>query len=134
VIEEIPMTTMTIIRRSIVGLAAGAAAALLVTSAAVAHAHLVRATPAAGSTIGAAPADVVLRFSEKLETVFSSVVVRDAAGKQVDKADVAVDKADRFLMRVSLPPLTPGAYKVEWRAMSVDTHKSNGEFSFVVGE
>ena len=120
--------------RSILGCAVGAAMTLSAATTAFAHAHLVRATPAMGSTIHEAPAEVLLRFNEKLETAFSSVVVRDSAGKQVDKADAQVDKADRLQMRVSLPPLSPGTYKVEWRVMSADTHKVNGNFSFVVGE
>jgi methionine-rich copper-binding protein CopC len=122
------------IARSILALAAGAVVTLLATATAFAHAHLVRATPSAGGTIQAAPTEVLLRFSEKLESVFTLVVVRDSAGKQVDKADTQVDKADRFVTRVSLQPLTPGTYKVEWRALSTDTHKVNGNFTFVVGE
>ncbi|HWN49662.1 MAG TPA: copper resistance protein CopC, partial [Xanthobacteraceae bacterium] len=65
---------------------------------------------------------------------FSSVVVRDAAGKQVDKGESTVDKADRMVIRVLLPPLEPGVYKVEWRAVSADTHKIDGNFTFKVGE
>ena len=102
--------------------------------AAFAHAHLVRATPAAGSTVGTPPEEVALRFNEKLEGSFSSILVRDAAGKQVDKGDARVDKADRTIIRISLPPLTPGVYTVEWRAMSSDTHKVNGDFTFQVGQ
>ncbi len=107
---------------------------LSATIAASAHAHLVRATPAAGGTVQVAPSEVTLRFSEKLEPKFSSVVVRDAAGKQVDKGDASVDKADRMVIRVLLPPLEPGVYKVEWKAVSADTHKVNGDFTFKVGE
>jgi methionine-rich copper-binding protein CopC len=121
-------------QRPIIVLAASAVLALSATTVAFAHAHLVRATPAAGGTVQAAPAEVVLRFSEKLEPKFSSVVVRDSAGKQVDKGDAAVDKADRMVIRVLLPPLEPGVYKVEWKAVSADTHKINGDFTFKVGE
>jgi copper resistance protein C len=123
-----------LIARSIFGSAASAALILSAVTTAFAHAHLVRATPTAGGTVHEAPAEVLLRFNEKLESVFSSVVVRDSTGKQVDKHDAQVDKADRLLMRVSLPPLTPGTYKVEWRVMSADTHKVNGNFTFMVGE
>ena len=82
----------------------------------------------------AAPTEVMLRFSERLEPKFSSAVVRDSAGKQVNKADATVDTADRMIMRVVLPPLEPGVYKVEWRVMSADTHKVDGDFTFTVGE
>jgi copper resistance protein C len=101
---------------------------------AFAHAHLVRAAPAAGSAVKDAPAEVTLTFSEKLEPAFTTAIIRDATGKQVDKADARVDKTDRTTVRVSLPPLTPGVYTVEWRVMSADTHKTNGNFTFKVGE
>ena len=119
-------------RRSITMLAASAALLVGGTVAALAHAHLVRATPAAGGTVQAAPTEVMLRFSEKLEPKFSSVIVRDSEGKQVSKGDAIVDKSDRMIM--VLPPLEPGVYKVEWRVMSADTHKVDGDFTFTVGE
>jgi methionine-rich copper-binding protein CopC len=121
-------------QRSIVVFAATAVLSLPCATAAFAHAHLVRAVPAVGGTVHDAPSEVTLRFSEKLEPKFSSIVVRDSAGKQVDKGDAAVDKADRMLIRVPLPPLEPGVYKVEWKAVSTDTHKVSGDFTFKVGD
>ena len=76
---------------------------------------------------------MTLRFNERLENSFSSAVVRDAAGKQVDKGDGAVDKKDRRIIHVSLPALDSGVYRVEWRAVSADTHRVNGDFTFKVG-
>ena len=113
-----------------------AACAVLVLSGATAFAHprLVRATPAVDGTVRTAPSDVTLRFNEKLEPAFSAVVIRDSAGKQVDKGDVQLDKADRRIMRVSLPPLVPGVYKVEWRVVAADTHKVEGDFTFRIGQ
>jgi methionine-rich copper-binding protein CopC len=99
-----------------------------------AHAQLVRAEPTAGGNVGKAPSEVTLHFNERLESAFSSVVVRDAAGKRVDKGNGAVDKKDHKVIRVSLPDLEPGVYKVEWRAVSADTHRINGDFTFKVGE
>jgi len=121
--------------RTITVLAASAALVLCGAVSALAHAHLVRATPAVGGTVQTPPSEVTLRFNEKLEAAFSSIVVRDSTGKQVDKGDAAVDKSDRTLMRVPLQqPLAPGVYKVEWKAMSADTHKIDGNFTFKVGE
>jgi methionine-rich copper-binding protein CopC len=102
--------------------------------AAYAHAHLERAVPAAGATETTAPSEVMLHFSEKLEPKFSTAVVKDAAGLQVDKRDARVDEADRTTLRVSLPPLGPGQYKVEWRVISVDTHASKGDYGFRIGK
>ena len=122
------------IGRSMFALALGVVVPFLAVGAAFAHAHLVRATPAVGTTVHEAPTELLLRFNEKLESSFSSIVVRDSDGKQIDKADASVDKADRLLLRVSVPPLKAGVYKVEWRVMSTDTHKVNGNFSFTVGQ
>lgn len=122
------------IARIFITMSTGVALVAAAATAALAHAHLVRATPAPGTTIHAAPDDITLRFNEKIEPAFSSVVVRDASGKQVDKADAQVDAADRTVLRVSLQPLEPGTYKVEWKAVSADTHKVSGDFTFVVGK
>jgi methionine-rich copper-binding protein CopC len=113
-----------------------AACAVLVLSGATAFAHprVVSATPAVGGTVKTAPSEVTIRFNEKLEPAFSSVTIRDSTGKQVDKGNPQVDKADHRIIRVSLPPLAPGAYKVEWRAVAADTHKVEGDFTFRIGQ
>jgi methionine-rich copper-binding protein CopC len=90
--------------------------------------------PPAGGSVAAAPTEVLASFSEPLEAAFSSVVVRDAVGKRVDKADARIDPADRSTIRVSLPPLSQGIYIVVWRAVTTDTHKTEGAFIFRVGE
>jgi methionine-rich copper-binding protein CopC len=99
-----------------------------------AHAQLRSSTPSAGGTVATAPAEVLVNFSEPLESSFSTLVVRDAVGKRVDKADAHLDKADRTTMRVSLPSLAQGIYIVEWRALTTDTHRTEGAFIFRVGE
>ena len=122
-------------QRTVAILAASATLVLSTTVTALAHAHLVRATPAVGGTVQVPLSEVTLRFNERLEGKFSSVVVRDSTGKQVDKGDGAVDRNDRTLMRVQLQqPMAPGVYKVEWKVMSADTHKVDGNFTFKVGE
>ena len=97
-----------------------------------AHPKLVSAEPTVDGTVSAAPNEVMLRFNERLEASFSSVVIRDADGKQVDKKDSKLDRSDRRILRVSVPALSPGLYKVEWHAMSADTHKVEGDFTFRV--
>ena len=95
-----------------------------------AHAALANASPSVGSTISVAPHEVVLTFTEKLEAAFSKVTVIDASGTEVSQGKVQVsDNA----MRISLKPLNAGTYKVNWRAVSIDTHKLEGSFTFSVG-
>jgi methionine-rich copper-binding protein CopC len=114
-----------------------AASTLLIGAAAGtawAHAELKQASPAVDGTVQPAPAEVTLKFSERLEPAFTAVIVRDAVGKRVDKADGHIDRADRTVMRASLQPLSPGTYIVEWRALTTDTHRTEGAFIFRVGQ
>jgi hypothetical protein len=110
------------------------ALALLLCSApfAGAHAFLDHAEPKVGSKVQTSPTEVKVWFTQKLVAAFSNLQVFDADGKEVDKKDKKVDKADQELFTVSLPPLKPGKYKVVWRAASVDTHVTNGDFAFEV--
>ena len=110
------------------------ALALLLSGAAGAgaHAFLERADPRAGSTVKTPPTRVRLWFTESLEPAFSSVRVRDEAGRRVDEGDSQVDPSNTRLLRVSLPPLPPGTYKVIWRVLSVDSHVTEGDFTFRV--
>lgn len=97
-----------------------------------AHAFLRRAVPLVGSTIPAAPATVTLEYTEALEPKFSTIVVQDAKGTRVDKGDVHAAPNDPKRLIVSLPSLPPGTYKVQWRVLSVDTHHTEGNFTFTV--
>ena len=95
-----------------------------------AHAFLKDSEPAVGGTVQTSPNEVRIRFTENIEPAFSSIKVFDAAGEQVDKRDVHLDRSDRALLHVSLPRLGAGIYKVVWRVVSVDTHVTNGNFTF----
>ena len=98
-----------------------------------AHAHLDRANPAVGSTVTPAPKEVVLWFTNQLEPAFSSIEVRDEKGASVQAGKALVDRSNRTRMSVPLKSLPPGSYKVMWRVLSVDTHRTQGDFSFRVG-
>ena len=95
-----------------------------------AHAFLRDADPGVGSTIQTSPGEVRIRFTENIEPAVSSIQVFDASGKEVDKRDLHLDHSDPALLHVSLPSLGPGPYKVVWRVVSVDTHVTNGNFTF----
>lgn len=97
-----------------------------------AHAVLDYSVPAPRSTVRASPKELTLKFTERLEAAFSRVRVLDAKGNEVDRGDSRIDGADPTTLRVSLPPLSPGRYRVSWRVLSIDTHVSRGEFSFDV--
>lgn len=109
------------------------AAAMLAPLPAVAHAHLDRAMPAPGSVHATPPKDVSIWFTEALEAKFSTIEVRDANGVAVNAGAAAAVTGNTAQLRVPLKALQPGTYKVIWRVLSVDTHRSKGEFSFKVG-
>ena len=90
-----------------------------------------RASPKVGSTVDSAPKEIVLWFTEKLEPAFSTVEVRNEHGATVRTGKATVS-GDRTQLRVPLQALPPGTYKVNWRVLSVDTHATQGDFSFKV--
>ena len=98
-----------------------------------AHAHLDHSTPAAGSVAAPAPKEIALWFTEALEPKFSAIEVRNAKDEAMQADKATVDDDNRAVLRVALKPLPPGTYKVIWRVLSVDTHRTNGSFTFRVG-
>jgi methionine-rich copper-binding protein CopC len=94
-----------------------------------AHAFLDRADPRVGSTVSAAPGEVVLSFTQNLEPAFSTVEVTDASGQRMDEGKPTIAGK---LMRVRLRAIPSGTYRVKWRVLSVDMHTTEGAFSFEV--
>jgi methionine-rich copper-binding protein CopC len=104
---------------------------MLAAGQASAHAMLDHAEPRVGNNIATAPHEVTLWFTQKLEPAFSTVTVTDAAGKRVDDGKTRVSGSQ---MSVSLRPGGTGTYHVKWRALSVDSHATDGSFTFQVGQ
>ncbi len=105
---------------------------LAVSSGTAAHAHafLDHASPLVGGTVAAAPREVSLWFTQSIEPAFSRVEVTDANGARVDQGKAQVNGST---MRVGLKPLGAGTYRVHWHILSVDTHTTQGSFTFHVG-
>ena len=101
-------------------------------SLALAHSGLQRAEPPVESTLKRPPKELKLYFSERLEPAYSRVRVEDGQGARVDRDDSRVDRSNPLLLRVTLPPLAPGTYAVIWRVLSVDSHITEGRFTFRV--
>jgi copper resistance protein C len=108
------------------------AASAFATTEAEAHAFLDHAVPAVGSSVRTAPTEISAWFTQELEPAFSTIEVTDAGGTRVDKADPHVDPSDATELHVSLKPLPAGDYRVHWRVLSVDTHRTDGTFPFTV--
>jgi methionine-rich copper-binding protein CopC len=103
---------------------------LLASGAANAHAMLDHSDPRVGNKVASLPPEVTLTFTQKLEPAFSSITVTNAAGQRVDSGKTRVSGNQ---MSVSLKGGGAGTYRVNWRVLSVDTHRTEGGFSFQVG-
>jgi methionine-rich copper-binding protein CopC len=104
---------------------------VLATAGASAHALLDHAEPRVGNTVAAPPREVTLWFTQKLEPALSSITVTNAAGQRIDIGKVSISGSQ---MSVSLRPGGPGTYRVNWQVLSVDAHRTNGNFTFQVGQ
>lgn len=97
------------------------------------HAFLDHSKPRVGSTVKTVPKTVEIWFTEKLNATFSKAKVLNAVGKKVNAKKAQISKKNSALLIVKLPAKLPnGTYKVVWRVTSVDTHVTEGSFSFTV--
>jgi copper resistance protein C len=97
---------------------------------AAAHAMLEQASPTAGSIIKTSPREVHLKFSEPLEPRFSKVEVRSATGAVIAVGSAGHGRSNELAVHV--PALHPGKYNVIWKVLSIDSHTTQGNFSFEV--
>ncbi|MGQ0443907.1 MAG: copper resistance CopC family protein [Beijerinckiaceae bacterium] len=95
-----------------------------------AHAWLDHAEPRVGNTVSP-PSAVTLWFTQNIEQAFTTMEVLNTAGAHVSVGSPRIDSANS-LMQIGLKPLPPGVYRVRWRALSVDSHKTEGSFTFEV--
>jgi len=103
---------------------------LLASGDARAHAFLDHAEPRVGNKVATPPREVTLWFTQKLEPAFSTITVTNPAGQRVDTGKARVSGSQ---MSVSLRPGGTGTYHVTWHVLSVDTHTTEGNFTFQVG-
>ena len=99
------------------------------TGSARAHAFLDHAEPRVGNKVAAAPRQVTLWFTQILEPAFSTISVTNSAGERVDTGKTRVSGEQ---MSISIRSAGAGTYHVTWRVLSVDTHTTDGNFTFQV--
>jgi|SRR6185312_3119112 len=111
-------------------LAVAVLAAPLSATNALAHAHLLKSTPVDGA-VTASPQMIMLAFSEKVVDKLSGFDVTKADGTRVDTAVMTAD-GGKILHAMPSKPLTPGAYKISWHAVTDDGHRTEGTIAFTV--
>ncbi|HET7561580.1 MAG TPA: copper resistance protein CopC [Rhodanobacteraceae bacterium] len=100
---------------------------------AAAHTFPDNSSPHVGATVSASPKTVKVWFGGEIEPVFSTLIVKNAAGKQVSDGKGKVAPDNHKLLEASLPtPLPPGNYAVYWSVIAHDGHHTEGHFAFTV--
>lgn len=99
---------------------------------AAAHAALKSSVPLAGAVLAVAPKEIAISFNEAVEEAFSSITVKDAAGKPVAIGKSTVDAQNHLVLKAPLPSLASGTYAVHWVAVGPDGHRRKGDFSITV--
>src|SRR5262249_10214931 len=118
-------------RRCVLGVLA-AATVTLSTAGALAHAFLDRAVPPVGGTAAASPPEIRLFFSEAIEPRFSTIALTSIDGRPIQTGPSTVDPHDQPQFMLPLPAPPSGRYKVPWHVISVDTHATQGDFTFEI--
>jgi methionine-rich copper-binding protein CopC len=96
-----------------------------------AHSFPEQENPAAGATLAAPPAQVSIKYDAPIEKLFDSLQVLDSTGQDKAAGSPQVS-ADGYQLSVPVAKLTPGDYTVKWRVVCVDTHHTEGSYTFTV--
>jgi copper resistance protein C len=108
----------------------GVALLIAATPAAFAHAILVEASPAAGSTVGGPDFVVRLRFNSRVDGARSHLGL-----VQADRPERAVTidpQPAPERLTAKLTGIAPGAYRLRWQVLAADGHITRGEVPFRV--
>jgi methionine-rich copper-binding protein CopC len=102
-----------------------------VTVAASAHSFPEQETPPAGATLTEPPTQVTIKYDAPIEKLFASLEVLNSAGQNEAVGEPQVS-ADGWTLSVPVNKLQPGEYTVQWRVVCIDTHHTQGSYSFTV--
>ncbi|EFB1502516.1 CopC domain-containing protein YobA [Escherichia albertii] len=108
-------------------------ASLTTTPSVWAHAHLTHQYPAANAEVTAAPQAISLNFSEGIESGFSGAKITGSQNESINTRPAKRNEQDKNQLIIPLAdPLKPGTYTVNWHVVSVDGHKTKGQYTFSV--
>lgn len=111
---------------------AGAALLAACSTGALAHAVVRQSSPAQGAILATAPEEVTITFNEKVEKLFSTATLKNAAGATVVTTKAKIDPANPSTLRLAVPALKSGKYVVNWTAVGQDGHRRTGAINFSV--
>lgn len=96
-----------------------------------AHSFPESETPPAGATLNKPPPRIIIKYDAPIEKLFASLEVVNDGGQNeaVGPAEVSADGSE---LSVPISKLGPGDYTVKWRVVCIDTHHTEGSYSFSV--
>ena len=100
---------------------------------AFAHAELTSSNPANQAILAEKPPEILLTFSEDIDSVSDSIRLVDAEGKPVPLGPIDQSQGADTLRAPVPATIAEGTYIVGWQAISADSHKIRGAFTFTVG-
>jgi methionine-rich copper-binding protein CopC len=101
------------------------------SSEAWAHSFPEEQHPAAGQTLPAPPTEIKIKFDAPIEKLFAKLQVLGADGKDYAIGGPQVSD-DGIELTAKVEALKPGEYTVKWAVVCVDTHHTEGSYSFTV--
>jgi copper resistance protein C len=103
---------------------------LTISETGLAHSLLLLSSPAAGAIVSA-PLQLKLAFGEGVEPALTGASLK-CAGVEMTPVGEPTLSSDNRVLELALPTLPKGVCSVRWHAVSVDGHRTKGEFSFAV--
>ena len=111
----------------------GALVATVLSSPMMASAHSFpeKETPSAGQKVASPPPEVVIDFDAPIEKLFAKLEVTGADGQNLAAGAPQVSDDGRQLS-IKVGALKPGDYTVKWAVVCIDTHHTEGSYTFSV--
>jgi copper resistance protein C len=121
-----------LVRRTMVLALMSSGVSVLAPAGALAHAIVVRTSPAQGGAAAGTIGKVEVWYDAGIRDAFVALAVVSASGERVDKRDAAIDGSDPAHVSVGVNQLTPGKYTARYRALSADGHIVSGAWDFEI--
>jgi hypothetical protein len=103
---------------------------LLSLQEAIAHAIVIKSSPAADAVVPAGNVPVHLQFNSRIDRDRSKVTLIGAGGTEQRLAPAADSLPDA--LDAEAKGLSPGAWRLRWQVLSVDGHITRGDIPFTV--
>ena len=95
------------------------------------HVRIIEMKPGKEAVLTESPKKVMLQVSKSIENTFSKIEVFNQKEEKVSK-DTVFSKNDTVMEVELLDDVKSGEYTVKWICMSLNGHKQNGSYKFII--